>query len=250
MAIIFLVIIVRLILFPLAQKQFASMAKMRVLQPKVKVLQERYKEDKPRLQQEMMKLYKEEKVNPMAGCLPIFLQIPIFYALYKVLLIAVEMRHQPFALWIKDLTAPDPLTPINLFGLLPFQPPGLHRDRHPADPGRRHHVAPAEDELGADGSDAAEDLRLDAVDPGGDHGAVRGRLPGLLGDQQFDLDPADLVPQPQDGRDGGGPGRGPASRSAGKAKGPSPAARTSPPPPSPRPPSPSRPKGRQKSRRR
>jgi YidC/Oxa1 family membrane protein insertase len=124
-AIIFLVIIVRLILFPLAQKQFASMAKMRVLQPKVKALQERYAADKPRLQQEMMKLYKEEKVNPMAGCLPIFLQIPIFYALYKVLLIAVEMRHQPFALWIKDLTAPDPLTPINLFGLLPFHPPAF-----------------------------------------------------------------------------------------------------------------------------
>jgi YidC/Oxa1 family membrane protein insertase len=124
-AIIFLVIIVRLILFPLAQKQFASMAKMRVLQPKTKALQERYKDDKPRLQQEMMKLYKEEKVNPMAGCLPIFLQIPIFYALYKVLLIAVEMRHQPFGLWIKDLTAPDPLTPINLFGLLPFHPPAF-----------------------------------------------------------------------------------------------------------------------------
>jgi YidC/Oxa1 family membrane protein insertase len=124
-AIIFLVIIVRLILFPLAQKQFASMAKMRVLQPKVKALQARYAADKPRLQQEMLKLYKEEKVNPMAGCLPIFLQIPIFYALYKVLLIAVEMRHQPFVLWIKDLTAPDPLSPINLFGLLPFQPPGF-----------------------------------------------------------------------------------------------------------------------------
>jgi YidC/Oxa1 family membrane protein insertase len=124
-AIIFLVIIVRMILFPLAQKQFASMAKMRVLQPKTKALQERYAADKPRLQQEMLKLYKEEKVNPMAGCLPIFLQIPIFYALYKVLLIAVEMRHQPFVLWIKDLTAPDPLTPINLFGLLPFQPPAF-----------------------------------------------------------------------------------------------------------------------------
>jgi YidC/Oxa1 family membrane protein insertase len=124
-AIIFLVIIVRLILFPLAQKQFASMAKMRVLQPKIKALQARYAADKPRLQQEMLKLYKEEKVNPMAGCLPIFLQIPIFYALYKVLLISVEMRHQPFALWIKDLTAPDPLTPINLFGLLPFHPPAF-----------------------------------------------------------------------------------------------------------------------------
>jgi len=124
-AIICLTIIVRLLLFPLAQKQFSSMAKMKVLQPKMKALQERYKEDKPRLQQEMMKMYKEEQVNPMAGCLPIFLQIPVFYALYKVLLISVEMRHQPFFLWIHDLTAPDPLTPVNLFGLLPFQPPGL-----------------------------------------------------------------------------------------------------------------------------
>jgi YidC/Oxa1 family membrane protein insertase len=74
-------------------------------------------------QQEIMKLYKEEKVNPLAGCLPIFLQIPIFFALYKVLMLSIEMRHQPFALWIKDLSAPDPLTPVNLFGLLPFDPP-------------------------------------------------------------------------------------------------------------------------------
>ncbi len=124
-AIICLTIIVRILLFPLAQKQFSSMAKMKILQPKMKVLQERYKEDKPRLQQEMMKMYKEEQVNPMAGCLPIFLQIPVFYALYKVLMVAVEMRHQPFALWVQDLTAPDPLTPVNLFGLLPFTPPGI-----------------------------------------------------------------------------------------------------------------------------
>ena len=124
-AIICLTIIVRLILYPLAQKQFSSMAKMKVLQPKVKALQERHKDDKPRQQQEMMKLYKEEQVNPMAGCLPIFLQIPVFYALYKVLMVSVEMRHQPFTLWIQDLTAPDPLTPVNLFGLLPFTPPGL-----------------------------------------------------------------------------------------------------------------------------
>ena len=89
----------------------------------MKALQERYKDDKPKLQQEMMKLYQEEKVNPMAGCLPILLQIPIFYALYKVLMLAVEMRHQPFVLWIKDLSAPDPLTPVNLFGYLPFTPP-------------------------------------------------------------------------------------------------------------------------------
>ncbi len=124
-AIICLTIIVRGLMFPIAQKQFKSMAAMRVLQPKMKTLQERYKDDKPRLQQEMLKLYQEEKVNPMAGCLPILLQIPIFYALYKVLMLAVEMRHEPFALWIKDLSAPDPLTPVNLFGFLNFTPPGF-----------------------------------------------------------------------------------------------------------------------------
>ena len=124
-AIILLTVIVRLILFPIAQRQFKSMAAMRVLQPKMKALQERHKDDRAKLQEEMIKLYKEEKVNPMAGCLPIFLQIPVFYALYKVLLLAVEMRHQPFALWIHDLSAPDPLTPVNLFGYLPFQPPGF-----------------------------------------------------------------------------------------------------------------------------
>ena len=124
-AIICLTLIVRLLLFPIAQKQFASMAAMRVVQPKQKALQERFKDDKVRMQQEIMKLYKEEKVNPMAGCLPILLQIPIFYALYKVLLLAVEMRHEPFALWIRDLSSPDPLTPINLFGYLDFTPPAF-----------------------------------------------------------------------------------------------------------------------------
>ena len=124
-AIICLTLIVRLILFPIADKQFKSMAAMRKVQPKMKALQERYKNDKPKLQQEMLKLYQEEKINPAAGCLPILLQIPIFYALYKVLLVAVEMRHQPFALWLKDLSAPDPLTPLNLFGLLDFTPPGF-----------------------------------------------------------------------------------------------------------------------------
>lgn len=101
------------------------MAAMRALQPKMKGLQERYKDDKQTLQQEMMKLYKEEKVNPLAGCLPMFLQIPVFFALYKVLLIAIDMRHQPFVLWIRDLSAPDPLHILNLFGLLDFQPPGF-----------------------------------------------------------------------------------------------------------------------------
>ena len=124
-AIILLTFTVRLLMFPIAQRQFASMAQMRAIQPKMKVLQERYKDDKPRLQQEMMALYKTEKVNPLAGCLPTLLQIPIFYALYKVLMLTIEMRHQPFVGWIKDLSAPDPLTPVNLFGLLAFTPPAF-----------------------------------------------------------------------------------------------------------------------------
>ena len=124
-AIILLTCIVRGLMFPVAQRQFASMAGMRAIQPKMKELQARYKDDKPRLQQEMMKLYQQEKVNPIAGCLPIVLQIPIFYALYKVLLLTIEMRHQPFVAWIRDLSAPDPLSPVNLFGLLPFTPPHM-----------------------------------------------------------------------------------------------------------------------------
>ena len=124
-AIILLTFIVRGLMFPIAQKQFASMAAMRAIQPKMKALQERYKDDRPKLQQETMALYKAEKVNPLAGCLPIFLQIPVFFALYKVLILAIEMRHQPFALWIKDLSAPDPLHILNLFGLLPFTPPSF-----------------------------------------------------------------------------------------------------------------------------
>jgi len=124
-AIILMTFIVRLVLFPLAQKQFASMAQMRAVQPKMKEIQARHKDDKQKQQQEIMALYKEEKVNPLAGCLPILLQIPIFFALYKVLMLSIEMRHQPFALWIKDLSAPDPLTPVNLFGLIPFDPPSF-----------------------------------------------------------------------------------------------------------------------------
>ncbi len=122
-AIILLTVTIRALIFPIAQRQFASMASMRAIQPKMKALQERYKDDKARQQQEVMKLYKEEKVNPLAGCLPTFLQIPIMYSLYKVLLLTIEMRHQPFVGWIRDLSAPDPLTPLNLFGLLAFTPP-------------------------------------------------------------------------------------------------------------------------------
>ncbi|GGE91124.1 membrane protein insertase YidC [Sphingomonas prati] len=124
-AIILLTVLVKILMFPIAQKQFKSMAGMRVIQPKMKILQERYKDDKAKLQSEMLELYKTEKVSPLSGCLPILIQIPIGYALYKVLMLTIEMRHQPFALWIKDLAAPDPLTPVNLFGLLDFTPPHL-----------------------------------------------------------------------------------------------------------------------------
>ncbi len=124
-AIILLTLIVRGAMFPVAQKQFASMAAMRAIQPKMKAIQERYKDDKPRQQQEVMALYKAEGVNPLAGCLPILLQIPIFFGLYKVLMLSIDMRHKPFALWIHDLSAPDPAHILNLFGLLPFTPPGF-----------------------------------------------------------------------------------------------------------------------------
>ena len=124
-AIIGLTLIVRAIMYPVAHKQFQSMAAMRKVQPKLKAIQERHKDDKARQQQEILKLYQSEKINPAAGCLPILIQIPVFYALYKVLLVSVEMRHQPFVLWIKDLSAPDPLTPVNLFGLLHFTPPAM-----------------------------------------------------------------------------------------------------------------------------
>ncbi len=125
-AIILLTLIVRLVMFPIAQKQFASMAAMKAIQPKMKALQERYKDDKQKQQQEIMALYKKEGVNPLAGCLPILIQIPIFFALYKVLILAIEMRHEPFIdFWIKDLSARDPWTILNLFGLLPFDPPGF-----------------------------------------------------------------------------------------------------------------------------
>ncbi|MFM5948385.1 MAG: membrane protein insertase YidC [Novosphingobium sp.] len=124
-AIMLLTVIVKGIMFPVSQKQFASMAAMKAIQPKMKALQDRYKDDKQKQQQEIMALYKQEGVNPLAGCLPIFLQIPVFFALYKTLIVSVEMRHQPFVLWIKDLSAPDPLHILNLFGMLPFDVPSF-----------------------------------------------------------------------------------------------------------------------------
>jgi YidC/Oxa1 family membrane protein insertase len=121
--ILILTVLVRLAFFPLANRQYAAMAKMKKLQPQMEQLRERYKDDKVKQQQELMELYKREKVNPIAGCLPILLQIPVFFALYKVLYITIDMRHAPFFGWIKDLSAPDPTSLFNLFGLLPFAVP-------------------------------------------------------------------------------------------------------------------------------
>tara|TARA_B100000524_G_scaffold252042_1_gene135952 strand:- start:1563 stop:3251 length:1689 start_codon:yes stop_codon:yes gene_type:complete len=123
LGIIILTIIIRIILFPLANKSFKSMNSMRLLTPEIQKLKERFKEDKTKMNQEMFALYKEKKVNPAAGCLPILIQIPIFFALYKVLFVSIEMRHAPFFGWIKDLSAPDPTSLFNLFGLIPWDPP-------------------------------------------------------------------------------------------------------------------------------
>ncbi len=120
MSIIVFTIFVRLALFPLANKSYKSMGKMRELAPRIQKMREDFGDDKPRLQREMMALYKAENVNPAAGCLPIILQIPVFFALYKVLYVSIEMRHAPFYGWVKDLSAVDPTSIFNLFGLLPY----------------------------------------------------------------------------------------------------------------------------------
>jgi YidC/Oxa1 family membrane protein insertase len=126
-AILATTVLVKAAFFPLANKSYESMAKMKKLQPEMENLRERFKDDKARQQQELMKLYQEQKINPLAGCLPILLQIPVFFALYKVLFVTIDMRHAPFYGWIKDLSAPDPTSLFNLFGLLSYQvPPYLH----------------------------------------------------------------------------------------------------------------------------
>ena len=124
-AIILVTAAVRMLFFPLANYSFRSMAKMKILQPELLRLKELHKGDKAKLQQEMMALYKREKVNPLSGCLPILIQIPFFFAIYKMLLISLEMRHQPFFGWIKDLSAQDPTSIFNIFGLIPWDPPSF-----------------------------------------------------------------------------------------------------------------------------
>jgi YidC/Oxa1 family membrane protein insertase len=124
-AILCTTIVVKALFFPLASKQYASMANMKRMQPKMEELKAKFGDDRMGLQQAMMQLYKEEKINPIAGCWPVALQIPIFFSLYKVIYITIEMRHAPFFGWIRDLSAPDPTTIVNLFGLLPFTAPAF-----------------------------------------------------------------------------------------------------------------------------
>ncbi|SMX31005.1 membrane protein insertase YidC [Actibacterium lipolyticum] len=124
-SIIALTLLIKALLFPLAYKSYVSMAKMKELQPQMEKIKEKAGEDRQKLQQEMMALYKKEKVNPASGCLPILLQIPIFFSLYKVIFVTIELRHAPWLGWIRDLSAPDPSSIFNLFGLLPFAVPDL-----------------------------------------------------------------------------------------------------------------------------
>ena len=124
-AIVLITLAIRIIFFPLANYSFRSMAKMKAVQPEMVRLKELHKDDKVKLQQEMMALYRKEKINPASGCLPILIQIPFFFAIYKMLFISLEMRHQPFFGWIQDLSAKDPTTIFNLFGLIPWDPPGF-----------------------------------------------------------------------------------------------------------------------------
>ena len=124
-AILTTTIVVKLLFFPLANKQYSSMANMKKVQPKMEELKKKFGDDRMGLQQAMMQLYKDEKINPLAGCWPILIQIPVFFALYKVIYITIEMRHAPFFGWIHDLSAPDPTTIFNLFGLLPFDAPSF-----------------------------------------------------------------------------------------------------------------------------
>ena len=125
LAIIAITICIRLAFFPLANFSFRSMAKMKALQPEMARLKDLHKEDKMKLQQEMMALYKKEKVNPMSGCLPILVQIPVFFALYKVLFVTIEMRQMTFYGWFHDLSERDPTSLFNLFGLLPYDVPSF-----------------------------------------------------------------------------------------------------------------------------
>ncbi len=155
LAILATTIVIKALFFPLASKQYASMANMKKIQPKMEELKAKHGEDRMALQQATMQLYKEEKINPVAGCWPVLLQIPVFFSLYKVIYVTIEMRQAPFFGWIKDLSAPDPTSIVNLFGLLPFDAPTIvHLGVWPLIMGRHHVPADAHEPDAADPAQA------------------------------------------------------------------------------------------------
>ena len=172
------------------------MAKMKAVQPEMTAIRERYADDKMKQQQAMMELYKKEKINPVAGCLPIAIQIPVFFALYKVLFVTIEMRHAPFFGWIHDLSAPDPTNIFTLFGLIHWDPTALpvvgsflHLGVWPLIMGVTMWFAD-EAQSGAAGPDAGDDVQLDAADLHLHAGELPGRPRDLLGVEQHALGPA------------------------------------------------------------
>ena len=124
-AILIVTLMLKIAFFPLANKSYASAARMKALQPQIQLIRETFRDDKVKQQQATMELYGKEKINPIAGCLPALIQIPVFFSLYKVLFVTIEMRQAPFFGWIKDLSAPDPTNVFNLFGLIPYDPVSL-----------------------------------------------------------------------------------------------------------------------------
>ena len=196
-AILIVTVLVKLAFFPLANRSYRSMAKMKKIQPQIAALKELYPDDRAKQQQEQMELFKREGVNPVAGCLPMVIQIPVFFALYKVIFITIEMRHAPFFGWIRDLSAPDPTNVFTLFGLIHWDPTALpvfghflHLGIWPLDHGRVD-VLPDEDESRAGRSGSEADVLLDAGDLHLHARHVSGR-PGHLLDleQHADGDPA------------------------------------------------------------
>ena len=198
--ILILTIFVKAAFFPLANKQYESMARMKKMQPEMARIKEVYKDDAQRQQKEMFDLYKKEKINPLAGCWPILLQIPVFFALYKVLFVTIDMRHAPFFGWIKDLSAPDPTSLFNLFGLLPVRGAGIPAHRHLAGHHGHHHVAADAAEPAAARSHPAADLPVDAADVHVPAGEVPGGPRDLLGLEQYALDRAAVVHQQEERR--------------------------------------------------
>ena len=167
-AILCITVLVKALFFPLANRSYRAMAKMKAMQPQILALRDRFPDDKQKQQMETMALYKREKINPLSGCLPVLIQIPVFFSLYKVLVITIEMRQAPFFGWIKDLSRPDPTNVFNLFGLIPYDPtqipvfgPYLAHWRLACHHGH-HHVPSDEGEPGADRSGAKAGLHLDA----------------------------------------------------------------------------------------